>query len=187
MNTSRVVELAVICFLVVAIALCSGCSKKPESGAGGEEGVFYADEASEEAESADATEAEAAEPEAESAATEKTGEVITTDSGLKYIDVEVGDGATPQTGQTVVVHYTGTLADGTKFDSSLDAGRQPFSFPIGMGRVIAGWDEGVGSMKVGGKRKLIIPSELAYGADGRPPVIPPNAELHFDVELLEIR
>ncbi len=111
--------------------------------------------------------------------------VITTESGLKYIDLEVGTGATPQRGNTVVVHYTGTLEDGTKFDSSRDRG-QPFSFKIGVGQVIKGWDEGVGSMKVGGRRQLIIPPELGYGARGAGGVIPPNATLIFDVELIKI-
>jgi len=109
-----------------------------------------------------------------------------TASGLQIIDIEVGTGDSPQPGQTAEVHYTGWLADGTKFDSSLDRG-QPFSFVIGAGQVIAGWDEGVASMKVGGKRRLIIPPELAYGERGSPPVIPPNAELTFDVELLAIK
>lgn len=111
---------------------------------------------------------------------------ITTDSGLKYIDQEIGTGKSPLSGQGVKVHYTGTLEDGTKFDSSLDRDK-PFSFTIGIGRVIPGWDEGVMSMKVGGKRRLIIPSELGYGASGAGGVIPPNATLIFDVELLEIR
>jgi len=116
-----------------------------------------------------------------------SGETITTTSGLKYIDIEVGSGATPQTGQTVVLTYTGWLAaDGTKFDASVDHG-QPISFAIGTGRVIKGWDEGVATMKVGGKRRLIIPPALAYGANGYPPIIPGNAELIFDVELLEVR
>ena len=112
--------------------------------------------------------------------------IITTSSGLQYIDIEEGEGATPQKGQTVVVHYTGTLEDGTKFDSSRDRGR-PFSFKIGVGQVIKGWDEGVGTMKVGGRRQLIIPSDLGYGSRGAGGVIPPNATLIFDVELLEIR
>ena len=111
---------------------------------------------------------------------------MTTPSGLKYEDIVVGTGATPQAGQNVTVHYTGTLEDGTKFDSSLDHG-QPFTFPIGVGRVIKGWDEGVMTMKVGGKRKLVIPPQLGYGARGYPPVSPPNATLVFDVELLEVQ
>ncbi len=115
-----------------------------------------------------------------------SGEPTVTASGLQFIDIEVGTGDSPQPGQTVEVHYTGWLADGTKFDSSLDRG-QPFSFVLGAGRVIAGWDEGVASMKVGGKRRLIIPPELAYGEGGYPPVIPANAQLIFDVELLAIR
>ena len=115
-----------------------------------------------------------------------SGEPIETGRGLKYIEIEPGSGDSPEPGQTVVVHYTGWLEDGTKFDSSLDRGT-PFSFPIGTGQVIAGWDQGLATMQVGGKRRLIIPSDLAYGPSGRPPTIPPNATLVFDVELLEIR
>jgi peptidylprolyl isomerase len=115
-----------------------------------------------------------------------SGKPAITASGLSYIDIEVGTGDAPQPGQTVEVHYTGWLADGTKFDSSLDRG-QPLSVVIGVGQVIQGWDEGVLSMKVGGKRRLIIPPELAYGAAGRPPAIPANAQLIFDVELLAIK
>ena len=116
-----------------------------------------------------------------------SGETITTASGLKYIDIAVGSGATPQTGQTVALTYTGWLAaDGTKFDSSYDQG-QAISFAIGTGRVIKGWDEGVATMQVGGKRRLIIPPALAYGEEGYPGVIPGNAELIFDVDLLEVR
>jgi len=115
-----------------------------------------------------------------------SGETVTTDSGLEYIDVEKGTGETPQAGQTVAVHYTGWLTGGTKFDSSVERGT-PFSFQIGVGQVIAGWDEGVATMHVGGERRLIIPPELAYGEEGRPPTIPPSATLIFDVELLEIR
>ena len=117
---------------------------------------------------------------------EVSGEPTTTTSGLQFIDIEVGTGDAPQSGQTVGVHYSGWLTDGTKFDSSLDRG-QPFSFVIGIGRVIRGWDEGVASMKVGGERRLIVPPELAYGETGYPPVIPANAELIFDVELLAIK
>jgi peptidylprolyl isomerase len=112
--------------------------------------------------------------------------IITTASGLKYIDNVVGTGVSPKSGQRVVVHYTGTLADGTKFDSSLDRG-QPFEFVIGVGQVIKGWDEGVATMKVGGKRKLMIPYQLGYGERGFPGAIPPKAELNFDVELLDVK
>lgn len=112
-------------------------------------------------------------------------QVITTDSGLQYVDVVEGTGASPQTGQVVVVHYTGTLEDGTKFDSSRDRNR-PFQFKIGVGQVIKGWDEGVATMKVGGKRKLIIPAAMGYGERGAGGVIPPNATLLFDVELIKI-
>lgn len=118
--------------------------------------------------------------------TEKDGKVITTKSGLKYIDLKVGDGKEAKKGNTVFVHYTGWLKDGTKFDSSKDRGT-PFDFPLGAGRVIKGWDEGVEGMKIGGKRKLIIPPDLGYGARGAGGVIPPNAELTFEVELLELR
>ncbi|OQY66686.1 MAG: peptidylprolyl isomerase [Polyangiaceae bacterium UTPRO1] len=110
----------------------------------------------------------------------------TAPSGLQYVDLKVGTGASPQTGQTAVVHYTGWLVDGKKFDSSKDRG-QPFSFALGRGQVIKGWDEGVATMKVGGVRKLVIPPDLAYGARGAGGVIPPNATLTFEVELLEVR
>lgn len=108
-----------------------------------------------------------------------------TASGLEYEDIEVGEGSEPQVGQTVVVHYTGWLTDGKKFDSSVDRG-DPFRFSIGIGQVIKGWDEGVLSMKPGGKRRLTIPAELGYGVRGAGGVIPPNATLIFDVELLEV-
>jgi len=109
----------------------------------------------------------------------------TTESGLKYYDLVEGTGATPTTGQTVVVHYTGWLEDGTQFDSSVERG-QPFSFTLGTGSVIAGWDEGVATMKVGGKRQLVIPASLGYGDSGAGSVIPPGATLIFEVELLDI-
>lgn len=115
---------------------------------------------------------------------------MTTPSGLTITDTLEGTGSSPQTGQICVMHYTGWLyengAKGRKFDSSVDRG-QPFEFPIGTGRVIKGWDEGVASMKVGGKRTLVIPPELGYGARGAGGVIPPNATLVFDVELLALR
>lgn len=115
----------------------------------------------------------------------RSGE-ITTPSGLKYIDQVVGTGASPAPGKQVTVHYTGTLENGKKFESSVDSG-QPYTFVIGKGKVIPGWDEGVMTMKVGGKRKLIIPSNLGYGARGSAPDIPPNATLLFDVELLDVK
>jgi len=109
-----------------------------------------------------------------------------TASGLEYTDVVVGQGNTPKAGQTVVVHYTGWLMDGKKFDSSRDR-NQPFTFVLGKGQVIKGWDEGLSTMKVGGRRTLIIPPGLAYGAGGAGGVIPPNATLKFDVELLDVQ
>ncbi len=120
----------------------------------------------------------------------QSGKPVTTSSGLQMIDTQPGTGASPKQGQTAVVHYTGYLNDngnkGKKFDSSVDRG-QPFEFPLGQGRVIKGWDEGVASMKVGGKRTLIIPPALGYGASGAGGVIPPNATLIFDVELLGVK
>ena len=108
---------------------------------------------------------------------------VTTASGLKYIDEVVGTGDSPKPGQNVTVHYTGTLEDGTMFDS--DRG-QPYPFRIGTGAVIKGWDEGIMTMKVGGKRRLKVPAKLGYGDSGRPPKIPPNATLIFEVELLSV-
>jgi len=118
------------------------------------------------------------------------GKKMTTASGLQITDTVVGTGESPKTGQTCVMHYTGWLytngIKGKKFDSSVDR-NEPFEFPIGVGRVIKGWDEGVASMKVGGKRTLIIPPALGYGASGAGGVIPPNAVLMFDVELLGVK
>lgn len=119
-------------------------------------------------------------------AVEPSGSVVRTPSGLSYIDRVVGTGPSPEKGQRVTVHYTGRLKDGAKFDSSVDRG-QPFSFIIGVGQVIKGWDEGVATMKVGGKRTLIIPSDLGYGDRGFGNIIPPKSELHFDVELLDVK
>jgi len=124
------------------------------------------------------------------ATAQAAGSTMTTPSGLKIADSKVGTGATPKPGQICVMHYTGWLyeggAKGRKFDSSLDRG-QPFEFPIGRRQVISGWDEGVATMKVGGKRTLIIPPELGYGARGAGGVIPPNATLLFEVELLDVK
>jgi len=124
------------------------------------------------------------------AAARKETKMKTTPSGLQYEDTVEGTGASPKTGQTCVMHYTGWLwengAKGKKFDSSLDRG-QPFEFPLGQGRVIKGWDEGVATMKIGGKRTLLIPPSLGYGARGAGGVIPPNATLLFEVELLGVK
>jgi len=124
------------------------------------------------------------------ASAQTAGKTMTTASGLQITDSVAGTGVSPKTGQTCVMHYTGWLyvngAKGKKFDSSVDRG-QPFEFPIGTGRVIKGWDEGVASMMVGGKRTLIIPPALGYGANGAGGVIPPNATLIFDVELLGVK
>ena len=123
-------------------------------------------------------------------ATAQQGKAMTTASGLQIIDIKEGAGASPKPGQTCVMHYTGWLYEngkkGSKFDSSVDR-KEPFEFPIGQGRVIKGWDEGVASMKVGGKRTLIIPPALGYGSRGAGGVIPPNATLVFDVELLALK
>ena len=114
-----------------------------------------------------------------------SNEEMVLDSGLKYIDVEVGEGPVAVSGKEVTVHYTGTFPNGKKFDSSVDRG-EPFTFKLGAGRVIKGWDEGVAGMRIGGKRKLFIPPALAYGKKGAGRVIPPDAELYFEVELLGV-
>ena len=119
------------------------------------------------------------------AAVKKGTKTITTPSGLKYTILKAGKGATPKPGQEVFVHYTGTLTSGKKFDSSRDRG-QPFSFKVGAGQVIPGWDEALSTMKVGERRQLTIPPKLGYGAAGAGGVIPPNATLIFDVELLKL-
>jgi len=111
---------------------------------------------------------------------------VTNPSGLKYLDLEIGSGTPARPGQLAEVHYTGWLTTGEKFDSSVDR-REPFAFTLGAGQVIKGWDEGVAGMKVGGKRKLVIPAALGYGSRGAGGVIPPNAELIFEVELLGLR
>jgi FKBP-type peptidyl-prolyl cis-trans isomerase len=120
------------------------------------------------------------------APTKVTGEGVKTASGLQYWDIKVGTGQEAKDGDHVKVHYTGWLTSGKKFDSSVDA-HQPFELTLGQGEVIKGWDEGIAGMKVGGKRQLRIPPDLAYGAKGYPGVIPPNATLIFDVQLLSIK
>ena len=114
-----------------------------------------------------------------------TGDGVKTSSGLQYWDIKVGSGEEAKEGSNVKVHYTGWLTTGKKFDSSI--GSQPFAFTIGRGEVIKGWEEGVAGMKVGGKRQLRIPPELAYGEDGHPPQIPPNSTLIFDVQLVAVK
>jgi peptidylprolyl isomerase len=126
----------------------------------------------------------------DSASAQSAAKPVTTASGLQMIDTKVGTGASPRANQTAVVHYTGWLyvngVKGKKFDSSVDR-NEPFEFPVGAGRVIRGWDEGVASMKIGGKRTLIVPPQLGYGAHGAGGDIPPNATLIFDVELLGVK
>jgi len=123
-------------------------------------------------------------PAATSGATE--GQERTLQGGLKVTDIKVGSGPIAESGNTIAVHYTGWLMDGTKFDSSLDRG-DPIVFQLGAGRVIKGWEEGVKGMRVGGKRKLVIPSSMGYGERGYPPVIPPDATLQFEVELMDVK
>jgi peptidylprolyl isomerase len=130
--------------------------------------------------------ANAATPAPNAPQTLKVGQKMITPSGLEYVDETIGKGPQPTTGQHVTVHYVGTLTDGKKFDSSRDR-NEPFTFVIGEGQVIKGWDEGVASMRTGGRRKLTIPPQLGYGAAGAGGVIPPNATLIFDVELLGVK
>ncbi|MEA2688160.1 MAG: hypothetical protein QOD51_767 [Candidatus Eremiobacteraeota bacterium] len=120
------------------------------------------------------------------AAKTSAAKTVTLRDGLKYTELKVGKGAMPRVGQTAIVHYTGTFLNGKKFDSSRDRG-QPLEFPLGQHGVIACWDEAIATMRVGGHRKLVCPPALAYGERGYPPVIPPNATLNFDVELLGVR
>jgi peptidylprolyl isomerase len=117
----------------------------------------------------------------------KTVPLKSSPDGLKYYDIKTGTGPNPKNGQTVSVQYTGTLLDGTKFDSSYDHGGKPIDFPIGVRAVIKGWDEGVPPMKVGGKRRLVIPGPLAYGPNPPTPTIPPDATLVFDIELVAVK
>lgn len=187
----RVTILVAVLVLCLALTL-AGCKSQEEAPSAEEsETVAPAAEVQIEAPQGVQTEEEAMPDDPVTAArklgTETDAPVVETASGLRYIDVKVGDGATAESGKTVSVHYTGWLVDGTKFDSSVDRGK-PFAFPLGYGRVIRGWDEGVAGMQKGGVRKLIIPSELGYGARGTPDgAIPPHATLIFEVQLLDTK
>jgi len=159
------VKRVLVCILLFAVTMIIACSKREttssEINKGGDTVMSKTDAAQSE-------------------------KMIKTPSGLQYEDMVAGSGASPVSGKKVTVHYTGWLTDGKKFDSSLDR-NEPFIFQIGKGEVIAGWDEGVMTMKIGGKRKLVIPANLGYGAAGAGGVIPPNATLVFEVILLDIR
>lgn len=156
---------------VLAIALLAGCNQY---------------EAQKAASAAGANPSSSSTPAPAAAATPTGGKVHKLPSGLQYEDMVVGSGKMAEPGMNVSVHYTGWLTDGTKFDSSLDR-NQAFQFQLGAGMVIRGWDEGVKGMRIGGKRKLTIPSDMGYGAQGAGGVIPPNATLVFDVELLDVK
>lgn len=159
----RSVERVLICFLMLAATMIFACSQKEtaEINKGGDTTM-------------------------DKGTADSSGKTVKTPSGLQYEDMVAGSGASPSPGKKVTVHYTGWLTNGRKFDSSLDR-NEPFVFQIGTGQVIPGWDEGVMSMKIGGKRKLIIPANLGYGSAGAGMVIPPNATLIFEVILLDIR
>jgi FKBP-type peptidyl-prolyl cis-trans isomerase FkpA len=161
--------------VVAVLALASCQQSQTASTSGGTTSSSGTSAAAEPTGSAPSTTAESA-----------PGAATTTSSGLKIEDLVVGTGAVAEKGKMVGVHYTGWLTDHTKFDSSLDRG-EPFTFPLGQGQVIRGWDEGVAGMKVGGKRRLTIPPDLGYGARGAGGVIPPNATLIFEVELLSVK
>jgi FKBP-type peptidyl-prolyl cis-trans isomerase len=175
---------ALVVALVLVLVVCGCKSQQPETATSPTVTTDYPIE-SEVSESPEATEEVDAVDAARKLGTPTENEVVSMDSGLEYIDVKVGEGAEANAGQMVSVHYTGWLVDGTKFDSSVDRG-QPFEFPLGAGSVIKGWDEGVAGMKIGGVRKLIIPSDMGYGSEGAGP-IPPNSTLIFEVELLGVR
>jgi FKBP-type peptidyl-prolyl cis-trans isomerase len=164
-------------WLLAALLVIAGCKSKSTSSTG-----------SSSAPVSGGTSAAPAAPAAGGAATSTTpkSEEVVMQNGLKYQDLKVGDGTLAEKGMSATVHYTGWLTDGTEFDSSLKSGR-PFTFRIGAGEVIQGWDEGVAGMRVGGQRKLTIPPALGYGAAGAGGVIPPNATLVFEVQLLNVR
>lgn len=168
----RTLPVTLIFCTLFALSACVGESR--DEGSGAEEGAM----AEEGAAAAEGTTDRAGGP------PPLSGDTITTASGLRYIVIEEGTGPSPDSGQVVRVHYTGWLTSGEKFDSSRDRG-EAFAFPLGQGNVIAGWDEGIDSLNVGGQARLIIPPELAYGAAARGP-IPPNSTLIFDVELMGI-
>ncbi len=165
---SRIVALVAVLWLAAAGCQQSAENQMPAAGNGG---------------TAADTGAAAMDQQADAAAAAPAAEEVKLPNGLVYQDLVVGDGAVAEKGMKATVHYTGWLTDGTKFDSSVDRG-QPFSFTLGQGQVIKGWDEGVQGMRVGGKRKLTIPPDMAYGARGYPPVIPPGSTLVFEVQLL---
>jgi FKBP-type peptidyl-prolyl cis-trans isomerase len=177
-----VASLLTFAFVAVALGVSAADSTKKETTV---KAVEPAKQIKADVTKKDTTKAATAAGKAKVAKMEKQ-DTITTASGLKYIDIKVGNGAVPKAGQTVEVHYTGWLTDGKKFDSSKDR-NTPFTFPLGQGRVIKGWDEGLSTMKVGGVRKLIIPPALGYGAAGAGAAIPPNATLVFEVEFLGIK
>jgi peptidylprolyl isomerase len=176
-NRNQVIAISLIALLAVAVVayvLISSQSSSPTSGV------------AEPSPSAIAQTSPSPAPSSSASPAGKPGKEITTASGLRYLDEVVGTGKSPSPGNVVTVHYVGTLQNGTKFDSSYDhPGGQPYQFRIGAGGVIKGWDEGVMTMKEGGKRKLTVPPDLAYGPQGRPPKIPPNSTLIFEIQLLK--
>ena len=199
MHRSQLVAAALVGVLVVVLMLAGGCKKPVDTEPVDTTPVVSADsgmpepadeEGEEEADQEEGGEEEADEGEEEETAEQapEEGEMVTTESGLKYTDEKVGDGAEAAAGKTVFVKYTGMLEDGTVFDATDLQGGAPLDFPLGQGRVIEGWDEGIQGMKVGGKRKLEIPGDLAYGPNPPPGSgIPPNATLIFECELVDVQ